>query len=89
MQKAVDIRVAPNGRMVLPKAARKALGVDGAGVVALSVDGDEVKLTSMASSIRRAQALYRSNVKNDLPSEALLKERRDEAFRDRAAETRD
>lgn len=89
MEKAIDIRVAPNGRMVLPKAARKALGVDGAGIVALSVDGDEVKLTSMASSIKRAQALYRTNVKKDLPSDALLEERRDEAARDRVAEARD
>lgn len=89
MQRAIDIRVAPNGRMVLPKVARKALGIDGAGVVAMSVDGDEVKLTSMHNSIKRAQALYRANVRNDLPSEALLEERREEAMRDRAAEARD
>jgi bifunctional DNA-binding transcriptional regulator/antitoxin component of YhaV-PrlF toxin-antitoxin module len=86
MQEVMDIRVAPNGRMVLPKAARAALGVTGAGIIALSVDGDQVKLTSMRSSIQRAQALYRAHVKNDQPSEALLEERRAEATKEQAAE---
>ncbi|WP_293905486.1 hypothetical protein [Phenylobacterium sp.] len=40
MSKPTDIRIAPNARMVLPEAAREALGVAGAGLVAVSVDGD-------------------------------------------------
>ena len=83
MQQAINVRIAPNGRMVLPKAVRAALGVEGAGVIALTVDGDEVKLTSMASRIRYAQALYREHVKSDYSSDDFLEERRQEAERDR------
>ena len=79
MSQVIDIRIAPNGRMVLPKAARAALGVTGAGVVALTVDGDEVKLTSIASRVRYAQALYREHVKNGTSSDDFLEERRQEA----------
>jgi bifunctional DNA-binding transcriptional regulator/antitoxin component of YhaV-PrlF toxin-antitoxin module len=43
MSKEIEVRIMPNGRMVLPKAARLALGVNGAGVIAVSVEGDVVK----------------------------------------------
>ena len=62
MAEQIEVRIMPNGRMVLPKAARAALGLSGAGVIAVSVEGDEVKLTSMAASIRKAQALYQAHV---------------------------
>ena len=84
MQHLIDIRVAPNGRMVLPKAARSALGVTGAGVISLSVEGDEVKLTSMASNVKRAQALYRQHVKFGTSSDDFLEARRREAAVDDA-----
>ena len=79
MSQLIDVRIAPNGRMVLPKAAREALGVTGAGLVAVSVDGDAVILTSMASNVRRAQALYRAHVREDQTSNAFLEARRLEA----------
>ena len=82
MQQTVNIRIAPNGRMVLPKAARVALGVTGAGVLALSVEGDEVKFISTASRIKHAQELYRKHVKNDRSSDDFLEERREEAARE-------
>lgn len=84
MSQMIDVRVAPNGRMVLPKAARAALGVTGAGVVALSIDGDEVKLASMASRVRYAQALYREHVKDGTSSDDFLEARRREAAIDDA-----
>ncbi len=82
MPDVIDVRVAPNGRMVLPRAARAALGVTGAGVVAVTVEGDVVKLTSMRASIARAQALYRAHVKDDQSSDAFLEARRREAAGD-------
>ncbi len=82
MSQSISVRLAPNGRMVLPKAARVALGLTGAGIVSLSVEGDEVKLTSMAANIKRAQALYREHVKNDRTSDDFLEERRQEAARE-------
>ena len=84
MSQLINVRLAPNGRMVLPKAARAALGVTGAGVVSLSVEGDEVKLTSLASNVKRAQALYREQVKNGTSSDDFLEERRREAARENA-----
>ena len=84
MSQSINVRLAPNGRMVLPKAARAALGVTGAGVVSLSVEGDEVKLTSMATNVKRAQALYREHVKNGTSSDDFLEERRQEAASENA-----
>jgi bifunctional DNA-binding transcriptional regulator/antitoxin component of YhaV-PrlF toxin-antitoxin module len=82
MQETMDIRIAKNGRMVLPRSARNALGVTGAGVVVLSIDGDDVKLSSMRQSIKRAQDLYRQHATNDLSVDDFLAERRAEAARD-------
>jgi len=82
MAEAIEIHVATNGRMVLPRAARAALGVTGAGVILLSVDGEEVKLTSVRQSVLRAQALYRAHVVDDRSSEAFLEERRAESAND-------
>jgi bifunctional DNA-binding transcriptional regulator/antitoxin component of YhaV-PrlF toxin-antitoxin module len=82
MAEQIEVRIMPNGRMVLPKAARAALGLAGAGVIAVSVEGDEVKLTSMAASIRKAQALYQAHVKDDQSSEDFLEARKAEAARE-------
>lgn len=84
MQTMIDIRVAQNGRMVLPRSVRDALGVTGAGVIVVSVDGDEVKLSSIRQTINRAQALYRAHVRDDQTSDAFLEERRREAAREQA-----
>jgi len=82
MAEQIEVRIMPNGRMVLPKAARAALGLSGAGVIAVSVEGDEVKLTSMAASIKKAQALYKAHVKDDQSSEDFLAARKAEAARE-------
>jgi bifunctional DNA-binding transcriptional regulator/antitoxin component of YhaV-PrlF toxin-antitoxin module len=84
MQEVIDVRIATNGRMVLPRSVRSVLGVTGAGVVVLSVDGDEVKLSSMRQSITRAQALYRAHVITDQSSAQFIEERRIEAVQDQA-----
>jgi len=76
MSEVIDVRIATNGRMVLPRAVREALGMTGAGVVLLTVEGDEVRLTSMRRSIERAQALYRQYATDDQPSGAFLEDRR-------------
>jgi len=85
MRQELDIRVAPNGRMVLPRSVRDVLGVKGSGVVVLSVDGDEVKLTSVRQSIKRAQELYRRHATNDLSVDDFIAERRSEAARENDA----
>jgi bifunctional DNA-binding transcriptional regulator/antitoxin component of YhaV-PrlF toxin-antitoxin module len=82
MKQEMDVRIAANGRMVLPRTVRDALGVEGAGVVVLSVEGDQVKLSSMRQSLKRAQALYRAHATNDKSSDDFVKERRKEAIRE-------
>jgi bifunctional DNA-binding transcriptional regulator/antitoxin component of YhaV-PrlF toxin-antitoxin module len=86
VSEVIDVRIAPNGRMVLPRAVREALGVTGPGVVLLTLERDGVRLTSMRRSIERAQALYRQHATDDQPSGAFLDDRRREAERDRAEE---
>jgi bifunctional DNA-binding transcriptional regulator/antitoxin component of YhaV-PrlF toxin-antitoxin module len=85
MQQMIDVRIAPNGRMVLPKSARTALGLTGEGVISLSVEGDEVKLSSMQANIKHAQALYRAHVKTDQSSDGFLADRREEDGREEGA----
>ncbi len=78
----LDVHVAQNGRMVLPKPVRDALGMVDGGTVLLSVEGDEVKLTSIRQSIKRAQDLYRQYAATDMSVDDFLKERRAEALRE-------
>ena len=77
--KTIGVRVASNGRLVLPKAARAALGIDGEGVVNLLIEGDEVRLTSRRAGIAHAQALYRKHIKNGTSSDEFVEQRRREA----------
>ena len=83
-QDITNIKVGANGRMILPLKVRKALGVSGEGVIVLSMDGNDVKLSSIRESMARAQKLYRDNVKVDETTEDFLKERRSETAREEA-----
>lgn len=81
MSLVMDIKVAQNGRMVLPRSVREALGMENGGIVVLSVEGDEVRLSSIRQSVQRAQQLYRQYVTNDLSVEDFIQERRQDAAR--------
>ena len=84
MTEVMNLKVAHNGRVILPLKVRKALGVNGEGVVLLSMDGDSVKLSSVRESVLRAQKLYRDNVRVLETTDDFLKERRDETAREEA-----
>ena len=56
----IDIRVASNGRMVLPAAVRKALGLHGDTKVILTLEDDQVRLTPIGHGVARAGALSRA-----------------------------
>ena len=45
MSETLDLRVGANGRVVLPKALRQAMGLSGDTKVVASIDGNEVRLT--------------------------------------------
>ena len=82
MGKAFDAKVAQNGRLVLPKMVREALGMADGGTVVFAVEGNEVRLTSIQQSIKQAQALYRQHATRNLSVDDFIAERRAEAARE-------
>ena len=79
MAQARDLRVGANGRMILPKAMRQAMGLVGDAKVIATVEGDEVRLTPIHHGARRAQELYRQHVQNGRTVDDFLKDREREA----------
>jgi AbrB family looped-hinge helix DNA binding protein len=75
-----DAKVARNGRLVLPKSVRQALGMADGGTVVFSVEDGEIRLTSIQDSVRRAQALYRQYATHDATVDDFLAERRSDAM---------
>lgn len=78
------VKIGSNGRFVIPAEFRKALGVaEGDEVLLRFVDG-ELRISSRAAGIRRAQQLVRRHVPQDVSLvEELLDDRRQEAQADR------
>jgi AbrB family looped-hinge helix DNA binding protein len=73
-------RVGSGGRVVIPAAYRKALGVRPGDRLLLVLEGSQVRLLTPEEAIRSAQALVRRHVrKGRRLSEELLAERRREA----------
>ena len=82
MGEAFDVKVAQNGRLVLPKKVREALGMAEGGTVVFSVEDGEVKLTSIRESIRHAQQLYRRHAAGGTTVDDFIADRRAEADRE-------
>lgn len=75
----MDIKVAGNGRMVLPASVRKAMGLHGDAKVILTVEDDQVRLTPIGHGVSRAQALYREHAKQARTTDDFLSDRKVEA----------
>lgn len=77
------IRVNENGRVVIPAAYRKALGIKAGDEVILRMEDDELRITTMKRRIERAQRLVRKYIKpgTSLVDE-LIAERREAAKRE-------
>jgi AbrB family looped-hinge helix DNA binding protein len=76
------MRVNENGRIVIPANFRKALGIEPGDEVVLSIEDDELRISTVESRLREAQAAVRRYIKPDkLLSDELIAERR-EAARD-------
>lgn len=75
---SIDIRVASNGRMVLPASVRKAMGLHGDAKVILTVENDEVRLSPIGHGVSRAQALYREHAKQARTIDDFLFDRKAE-----------
>ena len=82
MVTTMDIRVAENGRMILPQSVRKAMGLQGEAKVILTLENDEVRLTPIGHGVARARALYRQHAKADRTTNDFLTDRAAEAADD-------
>jgi AbrB family looped-hinge helix DNA binding protein len=70
------------GRIVIPAAYRKALGLKPGDEVRLTLEDGEIRVVSTRQAIARAQTLIRRYIpKGRSLSEELIKERREEAAR--------
>lgn len=79
MSEVVDVRVAANGRMVLPRSVRKVLGLHGDGKVIVHVGEDGVRLTSVEQAVDRARDLYRRHATVPRTTDDFLADRKAEA----------
>ena len=78
----MDIKVAGNGRMILPASVRKAMGLHGDAKVILTVEDDQVRLSPIGHGVSRAQALYREHAKRARTTDDFLSDRIAEAAAD-------
>jgi len=76
-------RVNENGRVVIPAALRRALGINIGDEVVLRIEDNELRISTLQRRIERAQRLVRQHVKpgTSLVDE-LIAERREAAKRE-------
>lgn len=78
----MDIKVAGNGRMVLPASVRRAMGLHGDGKIILTIEDDQVRLSPIGHGVSRAQALYREHAKQARTVDDFLSDRKADAAAD-------
>ncbi|WP_112875507.1 AbrB/MazE/SpoVT family DNA-binding domain-containing protein [Paracoccus endophyticus] len=78
----MDVRVASNGRLILPRQAREAMGLSGDTKVSLVIEGDLVRLVPLSHRVRRAREMYREAVTEPRTTEDFLRDRHEEAERE-------
>jgi AbrB family looped-hinge helix DNA binding protein len=78
----IDIKVATNGRMILPASVRKAMGLHGESKVILTIEDDQVRLSPIGHGVSRAQALYRQHARQHRTVDDFLDDRKAEAAAD-------
>jgi AbrB family looped-hinge helix DNA binding protein len=81
---AIHGRVTASGRISLPAAFRKAVGLHEGGDVVVELAGDEIRIRSIDAVVARAQALARRLLGDDPEGsvDAFLAERKREAARE-------
>jgi AbrB family looped-hinge helix DNA binding protein len=83
LQQEARSRVNENGRVVIPAAFRKAMGIKVGDEVVLRIENDELRISTLKRRIERAQRLVRQHVKpNTSLVDELIAERREAAKRE-------
>jgi AbrB family looped-hinge helix DNA binding protein len=73
-------RVNQNGRLVIPAAFRKALGIKAGDEVLLRLEDDELRVSTLKHRLARAQRIVRKHVKSSTSLvDELIAERRESA----------
>jgi len=76
-------RVNENGRLVIPAAFRKALGIASGDTLVLRLDDGELKITTLRQRIKRSQQIVRKYVPRTVSLvDELIAERREAAKRE-------
>jgi AbrB family looped-hinge helix DNA binding protein len=76
-------RIGPGGRLVIPAAQRRELGLNAGDEVLIRVEDNELGISSLNKRIERVQVLVRKyNPKGEPLSESLIRDRRREAGKD-------
>ena len=77
------MRIAENGRLVIPSSFRRALGIEAGDEVILRLENDELHIISQRQRLARAQALVRRYVDPSRSlADELIQERREAAKRE-------
>ncbi len=78
------LKIGPGGRVVVPAAMREALGVNEGDALMATLEYGELRLVSLAESVRRAQAIVRKHVPAGVSLvDELLEDRRQEVLKER------
>ena len=80
---AVKGKVVEGGRIILPAAFRRSLGLEKGDTVLIELHGDELRVRPARASLRRLQAKLRAlGPADSMASDALVAERRAEVARE-------
>ena len=83
MREETRTRINENGRVVIPAAFRKALGINIGDEVVLRIEDNELRIFTLKRRIERAQRLVRQHVKRGTSLvDELIAERREAAKRE-------
>jgi AbrB family looped-hinge helix DNA binding protein len=66
------VKIAANGRMVLPKSMRDAVGITGEAELTLTIKDGQIQISTMADRIREAREIFRRTVKRPFTSDDFL-----------------
>ena len=66
------VKIAANGRLVLPKAMREAAGIKGETQLVLTLKDGQIRISTFADRVRKAQEIFRKSVKRPFSSDDFL-----------------
>lgn len=79
---AQPVRIIEGGKLVIPAAMRRALGIASGDTVMVGVEDGELRIRSLAKAVERAQAIIRRRVPAGVSlADELIADRRSEVER--------